>query len=99
MIDTICCPICNSKIKREHWSGPMGLEEEYIDCDTCGYHYKSYYGYYNEIAGNKCFYYTYLTPLSQMICIRKRINKALYKAKRNWRKHKKKCKVCKCFYY
>ena len=51
----IKCPICNNQAKREYYTGPFGIEEEYIGCSTCNYEFEFAYGNYKEVVGNKYF--------------------------------------------
>lgn len=30
------CPICNNQAVWMCWTGPLGIEEEHIDCPDCG---------------------------------------------------------------
>ena len=49
----IKCPICNNQAKREYYTGPFGIDEEYINCSTCNYEFEFVYGNYKEVVGNK----------------------------------------------
>lgn len=94
MTDKIKCPICNKEINRTYYSCSYGLEEEYISCDRCNYHYEFAYGNHMETVHNKIFvwYYTdYCLP--QWSTFHKKINKAILKAKKNWKRYKKPSKL------
>ncbi|MDD6827908.1 MAG: hypothetical protein PUE12_17715 [Oscillospiraceae bacterium] len=93
-MDKTHCPICKHNAKWEYWSGPYGIEEEYITCPTCGYYYKFAYGGYAEVVGNKWFVWNYATNSNNPIF--KRMHKAEFMAKRRWKKFRKgvTCKDC-----
>ena len=87
MIHTVNCPICNSKVKSEYYTGPYGLEEEYIYCPVCEYDYHFAYGQYLCHVKNKTFIWDYTTPTN---VINKRLKRAHFMARRNWKKYRKK---------
>lgn len=83
------CPICNSKVKSEYFIGLFGIEEEYIDCPICGYFYQFYYGDYLLYVGNKTFTWNDYGRRSGGP-LDKRIKRAVFMARRNWKKFHKK---------
>ena len=94
MIKETKCPICNKKIDITSYSGPYGLEEEYVACDRCNYNYEFAYGKHQERVHNKLFVWDYTDYcLPQWSAFNKKINKAIFKAKKNWKKHKKPSKI------
>ena len=94
MTSTTKCPICGHSAKWEYWTGPFGIEEEYIACRVCGYEYEFAYGAYKEVIGNQWFIWGYKTRMSDPIF--KRMKRAEFMAKRRWKKHHKgtTCKDC-----
>lgn len=88
MLHTLSCPICNSKTKSEYSIGPYGVEEEYINCPICGYGYQFCYGNYLLYIGNKTFIWDYRRRLGGPLD--KRIKRAYFMARRNWKKFHKK---------
>ena len=88
------CPICNNQAKREYYTGPFGIEEEYIDCSTCNYEFEFAYGNYKEVVGNKYFIWSHSTKYDNPIF--KRMSRTEFMAKRRWKKHHKgtTCKDC-----
>lgn len=88
MIETVNCPVCNSKIWDDFYTGPFGIEEEHIDCPICGYSYQFCYGSYLLYIGNKTFIWDYRRRLGGPLD--KRIKRAHFMAKRNWKKFHKK---------
>ena len=94
MTDKIKCPICNKEINRTYYSCSYGLEEEYISCDRCHYDYEFAYGNHKEMVHNQLFVWDYTDfQLPQWFTFKKKINKAIFKAKKNWKKHKKPSKI------
>ena len=94
MIRKIKCPICNKEINITYYSGPYGTEEEYINCDRCNYDYEFAYGHHKEMVHNKLFVWDYMDYcLPEWSAFNKKINKAIFKAKRNWKKHRKPNKI------
>lgn len=87
---TIKCPVCHSKITDTCYNGPLGTEEEYIDCPKCNYSYEFAYGYHREVVHNKQFiwsYHDYNQP--NIVSFFKKLDKAMFMARRNWKKQKK----------
>lgn len=85
------CPICKKQGLIEYWSGPFGTEEEYFYCDRCNYSYEFAYGNYREVVHNKQFVYDYhlYSNKANARHFLKKINRATFMAKRNWKKFKK----------
>lgn len=94
MTSSTKCPICNNQAKWEYWTGPFGIEEEYINCPMCNYEFGFIYGNYKEVVGNKWFIWSHTTKRSNPIF--KRMKRAEFMAKRRWKKHRKgaTCKDC-----
>ena len=94
MEKTLHCPICGNDMKWEYWAGPYSIEEEYQECNTCGYYYTFAYGAYGEVVGNKCFVWSYSTRMDSPIF--RRIKRTEFMAKRRWKKFRKgvTCKDC-----
>lgn len=93
MDSTIKCPICNHKTKYTIYSGSYGAEEEYIICNNCGYSYEFAYGAYRIYVGRKRFIWNYTISSNKYNQLIKKISKAEFMAKRNWKKYKKKTGV------
>lgn len=81
------CPICNNQAEWMYWTGPLGIEEEHIDCPDCGYYYEFVYGYYIKCVKGEEFTWSYSTKHSDPIF--KRIKRATFMARRNRKKFKK----------
>lgn len=94
MTSSTKCPICGSQAKWEYWTGPMCIEEEYINCPMCSYEFGFAYGNYKEVVGNKWFIWSYTTRRDNPIF--KRMKRTEFMAKRRWKKHRKgtTCKDC-----
>lgn len=94
MTSSTKCPICGCQAKWEYWTGPFGIEEEYINCPMCNYEFGFAYGNYKEVVGNKWFIWSYTTSMSDPIF--KKMKRAEFMAKRRWKKHRKgtTCKDC-----
>jgi hypothetical protein len=90
MDGTIQCPICNHKAEFTIYPCEYGNEEEYILCNNCGYSYEFAYGGYRIYVGRKCFIWNYTINPNKYKQLMKKISKAEFTAKRNWKKHKKK---------
>lgn len=84
---TIHCPICNNIVKYDYYTEPFGIVEEQIACPHCGYYYQFAYGNYIECVKGKVFMWDYTIPYIHPIF--KRIKRATFMAKRNWKKFKK----------
>lgn len=90
------CPVCGNKAKWKNYSSSWGTEEEYINCPICGYNYQSVYGNYCEEVGNKWFIWCYtMTPKTHPRLFKK-MKRAMFMARRRWKKHKKGCTVKDC---
>lgn len=87
MAGKITCPICNNQAKWEYYLSPWGLEEEKIDCPHCGYYYQFAYGNYMECVKGEEFVWNYTIHYPHPIF--KRIKRAMFMARRNWKKFKK----------
>ena len=87
MDSIIRCPICKHNAKWKYWTGTYGIEEEYIDCPTCGYYYQFVYGASSEIVGNKWFIWDYTAKSGDPVF--KRMKKAEFMARRRWKKFRK----------
>lgn len=87
------CPICGTTnaYHEDIFSGPLGVEEKYHDCERCGYYYQFAYGSYSLIVGNKWFVWSYSNYYNHdyMAKLNKKISKAMFMAKRRWNKHHK----------
>lgn len=81
------CPICNNQAKWDYYSENFGTVEEHIDCPDCGYYYEFVYGYYMKYVKGEEFTWSYSTKCSDPIF--KRIKRATFMARRNWKKFKK----------
>lgn len=89
MNNTIKCPICHQKAKHIIYSGPFGLEEEYVSCGVCKYEFQFAYGNYSETVGNKEFIWSYRLSEDKRHQKMKKISKAQFMARKNWKKFKK----------
>lgn len=86
MESNITCPICGNQAKHTIFSSEICLEEEYITCEYCGYLYEFAYGNYREILGNKCYCWNYRSNSHK---VNKKLKKAIFNARRRWKKYKK----------
>ena len=83
------CPVCGNKVDRENYSSSWDTEEEYISCPVCGYRYQFAYGNYFEEVGNKWFVWNYTMNPKTYPRLFKKMKKAMFMARRRWKKHKK----------
>lgn len=83
------CPICNNNIFWDIYTGPLGTEEEYINCPFCKYRYEFIYGGNLLVVGNKYFIWGHYTNRKNNPRLFKKMDKALFMARRRWKKHKK----------
>ena len=90
------CPVCNNNAKWEEYSSSWGTEEEYITCPICGYRYHFTYGNYFEELGNKWFIWNYTMNSKTHPRLFKKMKKAMFMARRRWKKHKKGCREKDC---
>lgn len=81
------CPICGALTQYDFWYGPLGIEESVEKCDRCGFSYEFAYGGHREYVKGKEFIWSYTTPRDDIIF--RRLRKAEYQARQNWRRHKK----------
>lgn len=94
----INCPVCNRKAKWTIYSCEWGVEEEYVDCPVCGYRYGFAYGNYYEEVGNKWFVWDYrMNPITHPMLFKK-MNKAMFMARRRWKKYRKGCYAKDCVF-
>lgn len=99
----IKCPICGATnatnlYHEDMFSGPLGIEEEYHDCKRCGYGYQFAYGGHLLIVGSEWFVWSYHDYYNHnyMAKLNKKINKAMFMAKRRWKKYHKGTTVKDC---
>lgn len=87
------CPVCgNLECEWESWSECIGLVEEYVKCDKCGYYYSFAYGNYEEYINDKIFYWDYKSyRKSKWMQFLKKKEKEIRICKRNWKKYGKRC--------
>ena len=83
------CPICNHRANYSSSNGPMGIEEEYVNCSTCGYRSEFAYGGYIEVVGSKWFVWSYTISSNEFALVNRRISRARFMAKRNWKKFRR----------
>ena len=84
--NAIGCPICNSlNTSYTSYNGSWDTVENHFVCFNCGYEEHQAYGNYVTFVKGQEFIYDYRTPMSFM----KKLNKAIYQAKRNYKKHHK----------
>lgn len=90
------CPICNSTIEATYYAESIGVVEELINCDRCGFTYEFACGNYAEVVGNKFFIWNYIDERKSNRSIYKKIKRAEFTARRRWKKYKKgvTCKNC-----
>ncbi len=84
------CPVCGEIIEVENYSSSWGTEEEYILCPRCNYAEAFVYGNLNIAVGNKLFYRYHSDDRNYINLMNRRCSKALFMARRNWKKHHKK---------
>ena len=82
------CPICRSEPICEHWGCEWGTEEEHIRCTNCGYYYEFLYGHSYAYIKGKEFTWSYHTKRTDPVF--KRMKRAQFMARRNWKKFKRK---------
>ena len=94
MLSTTKCPICNNQAEYEYYDESVGTVEEHINCNYCGYYYDFAYGAYREHIRNKEFVWSYTIYDNNCAFRRlmKKINRAKFMARRNWKKGIRKCK-------
>ena len=85
----IACPICHNQAEYRVYNEEFGTVEEYIICDVCGYQFDFAYGGYRELVGRKEFVWNYTLVGDEWKCLMKKISKAKFMARRNWKKFKK----------
>ena len=83
----ISCPICRKPASYEWYSENMELCESYLVCSHCGFSKEFAYGSYRMYVHGKEFIWWYKTPHDSPIF--KRIKRAKFMARRNWKKFKK----------
>lgn len=83
------CPICQNVIERDVLSGPLGVEEEHIHCIHCNYTESFEYGYSGIEVGNRWFSWNYMLRGPKYAQLMKKISRAKFMARRNWKKFKK----------
>lgn len=97
MKNKIMCPICHRQAEYEIYGCEWGIEEEYTHCPVCGFKEEFAYGYHNVVVGNKWFSWNYKLVGNGYTRLMKKISKAEFMARRNWKKFKKKTRVKKCY--
>ena len=90
------CPICGSKTNFESYFENIGTIEKYIHCPVCNYRFQFCYGAYFEEIGNKYFIYFWYDNIFNNPRLFKKINKAMFIARKRWKKHKKKTCAKNC---
>lgn len=83
------CPICRCVTERDILSGPLGLEEEHIHCVNCNYTEIYEYGYSDVAVGNKVFSWDYRLRGPKYAQLMKKLERAKFMARRNWKKFKR----------
>nr|CAI9751707.1 hypothetical protein YSBCXYJI_YSBCXYJI_CDS_0045 [Caudoviricetes sp.] len=86
----IFCPVCGKIIEARYYSSVLGIEEEHICCPYCNYAETFVYGLWGSAVGNKTYYSYHSDNEQYRILVGRRYKKALFMAKRNWRKYHKK---------
>lgn len=91
------CPICHHQANCQIYSTEWGVEEEYTNCPVCGFRQEFAYGGYFETVGNQWFIWNYTLSDNndKFIRLMKKISKAEFMGKRNWKKFRKRT-VIKC---
>ena len=88
MTSTTKCPICRNKAEYMSFYEEVGKVEEHINCNRCGYYYEYVYGHYYVCIGNKEFTWSYTTHYNRCafskLC--KKMERAEFMARRNWKK-------------
>ena len=91
--NVIDCPICNSlNTSYTSYNDSWATVESHFVCFNCGYEEDQAYGDYAILVKGQEFIYDYRTPMSGLFM--KKLNKAIYQAKRNYKKHHKIYKNC-----
>jgi len=96
MKDQIMCPICHHQANHEIYSCEWGIEEEYTDCYVCGFREEFAYGYHSVMVGNKWFAWNYTLVGNRYTNLMKKISRAEFMARRNWKKFRKRTCVKDC---
>lgn len=90
------CPVCDHQAEQEIWSSEWGIEEAYITCPVCGYRYQFAYGAHFEEIGNKWFIWGHNTNQNARLKLFKKMKKAMFMARRRWKKYQKGCNAKDC---
>lgn len=96
MKNKIMCPICHHKANHEIYYCEIGLEEEYTSCPVCGFRQEFTYGGELVIVGNKWFNWNYTLNGAKLYRLLRKIRKAKFMARRNWKKFRKKTNPKNC---
>ena len=89
MENKIMCPICHHQANHKIYTCEWGIEEEYTDCEVCGFRQEFAYGNELEVIGNKCFIWDYRLVGNERTRLMEKVLKAEFMARRNWKKFKK----------
>lgn len=87
--DEIICPICGHKaVDKCYIEENMGIVEEYVNCTCCNYSDEFVYGNYTTTFGNYEFNYSHsvLNNDNTYALVIKKLHRAIFMARRNWRK-------------
>ena len=96
MENKITCPICHHKANHKIYSSEICLEEEYTNCPTCGFRREFAYGGELIIVGNEWFSWNYTLNGDKLYRLLRKIRKAKFIARRNWKKFRKKTNPKDC---
>lgn len=96
MENKIMCPICHHQANHEIYSCEICLEEEYTNCPVCGFRQEFAYGGELVIVGNKWFSWNYTLNGAKLYRLLRKIRKAKFMARRNWKKFRKKTNPRDC---
>jgi hypothetical protein len=83
------CYICGHELRHEQYTEfGIGVVEEYNNCSNCNYSYAYAYGNYQEIFGHNVFDWSYhlYDNTNKEHNFFKKLNKAKFMSRRNWRK-------------
>ena len=80
------CPICGSKFIHDEYWIEFNRCEEYDKCPKCTYEEDFEYGHYCIAFHKHEFIWSYYTSWNELRRIQKKLDKALFMAKRNYKK-------------
>ena len=81
------CPICGyDNVGNVAYNDERGVVEKYIHCSRCNYYYEYAYGHYVEYFAGHEFAWSYHTKGNEFANLCRKMKRAQFMARRNWRK-------------